>query len=365
MSLFDVKKNPAICVLPWVHEHKTIRGKIAPCCVGETLQGNETLAMVRQEMLDGVKPRACARCYINDEKSGFSHRIESTLDWLQKFGEPDIDKPMVQYIDVRYDPTCNLKCKTCGPQASTLWQKEKNIKIPRNESNLKYFEDVDKRNLKKVYLAGGEPTYIKNYLLFLEELHKVNPDCEVIINTNLKSLPDSWKNIIIKFKNLTVVCSCDAIEVLGTYMRYPLGWKQFEDNVRFASENANFLQFNLVASNLTSHKLFETCSWMNNFANNINISILTNPACFSEKAVPLDVRNVYLQNIAKLEKFPASVYYAMNFRKKIQYLLSKYQDTQYDESLHIKLQAEIKEQDSHRSLQLPDVDPFLQDWIFR
>jgi organic radical activating enzyme len=272
---------------------------------------------------------------------------------------------MIQYIDVRYDPTCNLKCKTCGPQASTLWQKEKNIRIPINPANLDYFANVDKRNLKKVYLAGGEPTYIKSYLDFLEKLYEINPECEVIINTNLKKLPDSWKQIITKFRNLTIVCSCDAIGVLGTYVRYPLQWKEFEENVKFVKEHANFLQFNLVASNITSHKLFETCSWMGTYSKNINLSILENPACFSEKAVPHDIRNSYLENISKLEKFPISVYYALNFRRKIAYLLKKYSDSVYDESLHKELQSEIREQDSHRLLQLPEADPFLQGWIYR
>ena len=89
---------------------------------------------------------------------------------------------------MRFDPTCNLKCKTCGPWASTLWQKEKNVSQPVNASNKKRFNQIDKKFLKKVYLAGGEPTYIKQYLNFLEDLYVVNPSCEVVINTNLKRL---------------------------------------------------------------------------------------------------------------------------------------------------------------------------------
>lgn len=365
MSLFDTKKNQAICVLPWIHEYKTIRGQVAPCCLGDVLQGNESLQLVREQMLQGIKPRPCTKCYTKESESSYSPRIHETIDWLKKFGEPDIDHPELQYIDVRYDPTCNLKCKTCGPQSSTLWQKEKKIKIPVNQANMDYLATVDKSKLKKVYLAGGEPTYIKGYLEFLEKLHDANPNCEVIINTNLKNLPDDWKKIISVFPNLTIVCSCDAIGTLGRYLRYPLQWEQFEQNVKFVSEKANFFQFNLVASNLNSHKLFETCSWMKTYSRNINISILDHPACFSEQAVPYSVREIYIENIAKLQKFPVSVHYAVNFRNEIQHLLSKYHNAVYDESLHKELQTEISDQDSHRSLQLSEVDPLLQDWIYR
>ena len=363
MSTFDVKQNPAICVLPWVHEYKKISGNTAPCCQGDGFLEGETIAGTRESMLKGIKPRACNNCYKTEQESRWSPRIQETNDWIGKFGEPDINSPSIQYVDVRYDPTCNLKCKTCGPHDSTLWQKEKGIKIPVNKANENYLNTVDKKILKKVYLAGGEPTYIKGYLDFLDELFVVNPLCEVVINTNLKKLPDAWKDIITKFKNLTVVCSCDAIEKLGTYVRYPLGWTEFEENVKFVSENANFLQFNLVASNLNVHKLYETCMWMKQYSKHINLSILHTPEVFSESAVPMEHRDVYIDNVKKLLKFPVSIYYATRFRNEIVYLIKKYSTAEYSKSLHTKLREEISEQDSHRKLKLVDADDFLYSWI--
>jgi len=365
MPIFDTKKNDAICVLPWVHEFKKINGDTAPCCEGKTLERNETLETIRGQMLKGIKPKACSNCFLKEKESGYSARIQQTADWIKKFGEPDVTNPSIQYIDVRYDPTCNLKCKTCGPGSSTLWQKEKGVFFEFNKSNSNYINSVDKKQLKKVYLAGGEPTYIKGYQEFLEELFIVNPLCEVIINTNLKKLPEAWKNIIKRFNNLTVICSCDAIETLGTYVRYPLAWYEFEKNVKWVSENANFLQFNLVASNLTTHQLYETCSWMKQYSKNINLSILTDPECFSERAVPWEHRSVYIDSITKLLDFPISAYYALNFRRKIKYLLKKYSESNFDQNLHKALSLEITEQDNQRTLKLSEVDGFLNDWVYR
>lgn len=364
MSVFDTKQNPAICVLPWVHEFKKISGNTAPCCVGDSFTGNDNVHSARASMLKGDKPRACNACYKTESESGWSSRIQETNDWIKKFGEPDLENPQLQFIDVRYDPVCNLKCKTCGPHDSTLWQKEKGVKITVNKDNKEYLESVDKKILKKVYLAGGEPTYIKSYQNFLEELLLVNPTCEVIINTNLKKLPDAWKKIITEFKNLTIVCSCDAIETLGTYVRYPLGWNEFEENVKFVSENANFLQFNLVASNITVHKLYETCTWMKKYSNNINLSILRNPKIFTEFAVPMEHRETYVNNVQKLMKFPISVHYAARFRNEVNYIIKKYSTSGYVPGLHSKLKEELSEQDSHRSLGLQEVDTFLHSWIY-
>jgi len=364
MSTFDVKENPAICALPWIHEYKTISGETGPCCQGDVFLEGETIAGTRESMLKGIKPRACNNCYKTEQESGWSPRIQETNDWIGKFGEPDADHPSIQYVDVRHDPTCNLKCKMCGPGSSTLWQKEKNVKITANKANENYLNGVDKTILKKVYLAGGEPTYIRSYLQFLQELFVANPFCEVIINTNLKKLPDAWKDVITKFKNLTVICSCDAIETLGTYVRYPLGWNEFEENVKFVSEHANFLQFNLVASNLTVHRLYETCTWMKQYSKHINLTILRRPAVFSESAVPSEHRDVYIDNVKKLLKFPVSIYYAARFRNEVNYLIKKYSTVEYSKLLHDQLRDEITEQDSHRSLKLAEVDSFLHSWIY-
>jgi organic radical activating enzyme len=363
--MFNVKENKAICVLPWVHEFRKISGHTSVCChTNQHFKNNETVEQVRELMSKGIKPEICSSCYKTEEESEWSPRIQETTDWINKFGAPETDNPILEYIDVRYDPTCNLKCKMCGPSSSTLWQKEKGIKIDVNKANKDYIFSVNKKLLKKVYLAGGEPTYIKDYLEFLHGLFLVNPTCEVVINSNLKKLPDAWKDIMSKFKNLTIICSCDATELLGTYVRYPLWWDEFERNVKFVSENANFLQFNLVAYNLTAHKLYETCTWMKKYSKNINLSILSYPKVFSEYAVPIEQRDVYVDNLKKIEKFPVSVYYAARFRNEVKLLIKKYSTSVYIPALHKKLQEELTEQDSHRSLKLQEVDTFLHSWIY-
>jgi len=360
MSIFNIHKNKAICVLPWVLEHLDLEGNKKPCCYGKTISSDRTIQSIRQEMLQGTKPTECAICYRQENNNESSSRIRETIGWIKKFGIPNIDHPTIQYLDVRNDPTCNLKCKTCGPYASTLWAKEKGIKniIPAHD-----LEKYDKIKLKKIYLAGGEPTYNKSYVKFLEELSKINSDCEVIINTNLKILPDKWKKIISSFKNLTVIISCDATKDLGCYVRYPLQWKQFEENVKFVSEHANFTMFNLVPSNLTVHEIDKTIEWMAQYTKNISLSIVGGEH-WTHQAVPQQYRQKYINSLKKLKKFPIGAWFAHKFRLNLDALIKKYQNNEYDPVLHKKLRQEIEEQDSHRTAQLKDIDPFLYSWIF-
>lgn len=360
MSVFNIKKNKAICVLPWVHEHRDLSGKQRACCNAGAFVNDRSIDDIRREMVQAKQPVECYRCYKEESNRESSARINQTIDWLKKFGEPDIENPFTQYIDVRNDPTCNLKCKTCGPYASTLWAKEKNISIRLPNYDLTKY---DKSRLKKIYLAGGEPTYNKSYLEFLAELSKINPTCEVMINTNLKRLPNEWKKIIVSFKNLTVIISCDAIEDLGCYVRYPLKWKQFEQNVKFVSEEANFIMFNLVPSNLTVHCIDRTVEWMHQYSNNISLTVVEGEH-WEHRAVPMQYRHYYTDSLKKITKFPVATWFAHKFRLNLDSLINKYESNNYDYDLHQKLKNEIQQQDRHRTTQLKDVDPLLHSWIF-
>jgi organic radical activating enzyme len=361
MSTFNIHKNKAICVLPWVHEHLDLSGKQRPCCHGYAFTNNRNIDNIRQEMLQGKQPIECSKCYKEESNKESSPRIRETIDWLKKFREPDVNNPIIQHLDIRNDPTCNLKCKTCGPYASTLWAKEKNIEVKLPGYDLTKY---DKTQLKKIYLAGGEPTYNKSYLEFLKELLKVNPNCEVMINTNLKRLPEEWKTVISSFKNLTVIISCDAVEELGCYVRYPLEWNQFKENVKFISERANFTMFNLVPSNLTVHTIDQTVEWMKQYTDNISLTVVDGDH-WEHRAVPMEHRYRYVDSLKKLSKFPIGAWTAHKFRLNLDSLITKYEYNNYDPILHNKLKNEVYEQDLHRTKQLKDVDPFLYSWIFQ
>ena len=359
--MFNTHKNKAICVLPWVHEHLDLGGTQKPCCYGAPLSVDESLDDIRKLMLEGQQPVSCHRCYEQERQGESSPRIRETAKWINKFKEPNPAEIDIQYIDVRNDPTCNLKCKTCGPGASTLWAKERGVVLQKPKYDL---DKYDKKNLKKVYMAGGEPTYNKSYLKFLNELAKINDECEIVINTNLKRFPEEWKSVISLFKNFTVTVSCDAIEKLGSYVRYPLEWDRFEDNIRFCKGNNISIMFNLVASNITVHDIGRTVEWMSQYTDSISLSPVFGDI-WTHAAVPMTHRQRYLDNLENLKKFGVEKYNAHQFRLNVDSLIRKYSKDNYDVKLHAMLQNEIKSQDMHRKLQLKQVDTFLNNWIFK
>ena len=360
MSIFNVHKNKAICVLPWVHEHLDLFNYQRPCCWGGKIINNRNLESIRQEMLRGEQSSECSVCYKFESEGELSPRIAETVDWIKKFGDPDPVQPNIESIHILNDPTCNLKCKTCGPWSSTLWMKEKGIPITFPKHN---FDKYDLKKLKKINLSGGEPTYNKLYEELCDRLIKENPNCELTITSNLKRLPEKWKEIISAFKNISVIISCDALNELGCYVRYPLGWSQFEENVKFVSKHANFVKFNLVPSNLVLHKINETIEWMKQFTDVIHLNQVVGDK-WTHLPVPYSHRKIYLEALDKASNIKISPWQASEFRTTIKSYIEKYEHNNYNPLVHDALAKEIAEQDSHRTTQLKDVDPFLYSWIF-
>ena len=79
---------------------------------------NKNLQNIREQNNNNVWHTECWECE-KLEKSGvksFRHSM------IEKFGiKKNLSGP--QRIDLLFDRSCNLACRTCGPYASTLWQK--------------------------------------------------------------------------------------------------------------------------------------------------------------------------------------------------------------------------------------------------
>ena len=359
-GIFDLKNNKAICALPFVHQFLDFQGKQRPCCISKQLTDGRTMDDVRGEMLKGVRPKECEICYSNEDKKQSSQRIIQTVKHIKrdKISSPDCD---IISIDFRNDQTCNLKCKYCGPWASTLWQKEKGM--VENTTSYKELDRVDKSKLKYVYLAGGEPTLSDRYITFINELTAVNPDCEITINSNLNRLSDEWKDTIKKCNNICFIMSCEATEMLGSYLRYPLNWEKFESNVEFVVKNTNFSYFNLVGNCLNLHVLDKTINWMCGHTKNVSLQILKTPIHYQIYAIPKEHRKPYIESVKKTMGITLDSYVAYQFKDNLRWFEDALSEDNYDKSLHEALKRDILEQDNHRHISLSEADPFLYEWV--
>ena len=148
-------------------------------------------------------------------------------------------------IDLMFDISCNLACRSCGPWSSTFWQKhlkenqmwDKPIFTPRNkEEVIDALSKLDLSNLKMLVFCGGETLMGQEYWDVAEWLVDNIPDAKnnltLCFQTN-GTQPVHPRNFqtIEKCFLVKLHVSLDGIEDQFEYLRWPAKWDDVVENL--------------------------------------------------------------------------------------------------------------------------------------
>jgi hypothetical protein len=194
-----------------------------------------------------------------------------------------------QRIDLLFDRSCNLACRTCGPHSSTLWEKhlrdnnllndKKFIPLVNDNFNTikRLLETLDLSNLKQVQFCGGETLMGTSYWKTAELIADLVPDAKdkllLGFQTNgTQPIDEKYYNLIEKFKLVKLMISIDGTHNRFEYLRWPANWNQVADNISNLREKlpGNVMFFvQECTSNLNLFYFNEVESWIrNNFDTN-------------------------------------------------------------------------------------------------
>jgi hypothetical protein len=181
-----VNTNKSFCIFPFI-EVLANNGITTVCCrsykeitrLSELKDfGNDPkYTAIRNQMLAGESiPDHCSACYQLEDRGIVSPRIQETVEWANRLNLKtledlqDITAPA--YYEIRPSNICNLQCRTCNPHSSHLIAREyTQLKLVADDySEFEYvnFDYVDFTNVKKIYVAGGEPTAMIEFYDFLD-----------------------------------------------------------------------------------------------------------------------------------------------------------------------------------------------------
>jgi organic radical activating enzyme len=229
-------------------------GEVKLCCnssqsLDYTLEYYETaltgnIATAIQTALDsGNLHSNCQRCW-EEQKQGdhFSYR-HSYNDMYPEFAK--IKKQQLKTVHIQYDNTCNLSCVYCGPKFSSKWAGLLNEKtLFRQPVD---FSDQVLASLHMITLAGGEPSLVKSNINLLARLFKLNPACQVIINTNLFNIESNPVfDLLFQFENSTIIASFEDVSDRYEYIRNGSSWKKFSQNFITVSKQVKTLQASMI-----------------------------------------------------------------------------------------------------------------------
>lgn len=297
-------KGGSFCPLPWTGFIMNPNGEVKNCVLSETVLGNinttdiedilqgEQNTQIKQCMNIHEKHSGCTHCH-RHEAGTTSYNIRSDRYYYLKalsgvpYSTYDSNNTSLHTIDMRWRNTCNLACVYCAPELSSTWQKELGVDITVDETQLaktKKYVLENAPNLKNVYLAGGEPLLMKENV---ELLDRLDPSCEVRINTNLTNLKSPVYKRASKFRNVHWTVSVETMAQEFEYIRYGAKWNTFLENLQTIAQHNHRISFNMLWFVLNPYTLFDTVDYFTGLGykeNSFIIGPITGPKAF-------DIRN--------------------------------------------------------------------------
>lgn len=167
------------------------------------------------------------------------------LGTMDKFGKKkNLAGP--QRIDLQFDTSCNLACRTCTPEASTFWAKhlkENGMKVSYTENFSESAEiiidalrNLDLSNLELVVFCGGETLMGNNYWKVTQALVDLCPSASQKITLSFQTngtqkIPEKYYSLLEKFHLIKLNISLDGIADRFEYLRWPAKWNEVVDNI--------------------------------------------------------------------------------------------------------------------------------------
>lgn len=268
------------CILPWIHLHTFPNNAVYPCCltsqkdtVGnldtQTLKevfNSEGMRSIRRDMIAGIEPPSCNRCFEQERAGQFSMRNDSN----QRFKHHDnliaktnadgsVDDMNLVYWDFRFSNICNFKCRSCGPQLSSGWYddfKRLNNGVlppdcPDPDRPITLWEQLEPLfdSVEQIYFAGGEPLLMEEHYRILNKLIEMGKtDVHIRYNTNFSRMKYKRQDVIElwqHFSDIKIDCSIDGMQAQGEYVRKGMQWQQVLDNRQRLRELAPHVWFGI------------------------------------------------------------------------------------------------------------------------
>lgn len=299
----------------------------------------------------------CSGCII-PERAGSASMRNGYVD----IHGPATYDPVLKYLDINIDYTCNSACVTCGPTLSTTWRRELKIKGPSPRPLIdKFLESLDSLNLdqlEEVAIWGGEPFLTNTHIEILEYFvaKGLAPQIRLMYNTNgTRRINDQTRELLEKFKFVRISFSVDAINDRFHYIRYPAHWNEVENNLLWWRENLphnSMLSITVTISLLNAFYVNEVVKWhQENFA-------------FSKYGDPIELYSHPAEGDYGLEYLPQqAAHYLKSINNHALSWVQNFQDIGKKTHLLHKTLDLIRQNDLRRNLDLAQFCPEVAELI--
>lgn len=231
---------------------------------------SDQIKRLQQDFAQGNRPAACVRCW-KDEEAGFPSKRQMDAErWSE-----EINGEGVRFLGLPIGNFCNIKCRVCGPHASTTWIKEYQDLFGKKMSRQDWHTDPAiwnelislSEDCLEIHIHGGEPflhTNIEHQQLITNLVQSGKASrIRLHYSTNGTVFPnDQFYRDWDHFKSVDIQISIDDIKHRFEYNRHPSKWdlvqRHLEQYLERAAAHPNQqLSISTVVSAFTIYYLDE------------------------------------------------------------------------------------------------------------
>lgn len=320
------------CSLPWNGFSNDPDGRVRPCCIFKgyiTDDNNQPFYVqthtvkeifsssymknLRNEFRLGKMPAGCETC-IKDESNGYkSKRLTYLEGRLGKSVDYDTEPELPVEYQMILSNACNLKCRSCTPSHSSLWQAEHKIiwgntgyemvhgQSGENKSVLWETRDEWMSYVKRLEIVGGEPFYINRWQVLWHELISKGLSKEIYMDMSTNATIYSGETIKLladNFKAIGIGLSIDGIGKVYNYLRHPAQWDEVKENLIKYHEIKNVgFSYSHTIGWINAWYLPEFYKWSKEYTPNFRIwnNIIHWPKHMSITMIPQEIKKMIVE----------------------------------------------------------------------
>lgn len=343
------------CNIPWIGMHLYWDGSFGACCAERNRPYEESewqqyniknmtvmewfnaapMQKIRSDIVGYDKLTACSSCYKDEQQGHESKRIKENFKtviftkqafdksfkqsaWYDRFNKPIVTQPPIDW-HIDFGNECNLACKMCRPQSSSLieskykvWgiehEHRKNWTTDESSWN-NFIKSIDQTKINRLHFIGGEPLLSKRFVQLVDHLLATNrTEISLSFTTNGTLYNQDLIDKLKKFRSVDVEVSIEAFNAQQNYIRQGQGDKCLP----VVTETLNMIlrqrteSFSLVLRsvpqllNVSSYHTYIKWAWDNNVS--IQSNLLQQPYYLKITVLPYELRQTLIHNFQQVKE---------------------------------------------------------------
>ncbi len=254
------------CFAPWIHSYIGPNDQRGLCCQAKPFPSSEMYSFkeywnskemmnARKSFIEGRFPSECGFCKyakVEDEEYFKKFQVINSEELIKLTNSDGRYEGGPHYLDYRISNLCNLSCRTCSAEFSSVIEAKDKLmgvgmeganKIGNKEAEFKELALKESSNEKTLYFASGESLIQPKHKELLKKLcdHGAASRIKLIYSTNLSyplKVIESLIPLFEQFKCVEFKISFDSYGESGEFIRDGLAWNQFVKNLNFIQSSS-------------------------------------------------------------------------------------------------------------------------------